>query len=82
MSANIVDGKSLIRTTKPNNLTKQNKSNFCLGLLGRCLCSDCNEFAMSTGSIGKVVQPKCVKTETCKSLMPKKASVDEKELRR
>ena len=62
MSSNIAVSKSLIRTTRPSSLTKENDSNFCLGLLGWCPCSECNDFAMSSGSVEKVVQPKCVKT--------------------
>ena len=61
MSGNIVVRKSLIRTTKPSSLTKENESNFCLGLLGWCPCSDCTDFVMASRS-GKRVQPKCVET--------------------
>lgn len=60
MSSKVVVSKSLIRTTKPNSLTKENESNFCLGLLGWCPCSECSDFSMSSKS-GNLVQPKCVK---------------------
>ena len=46
----VVVSKSLIRTTKPSSLTKENESNFCLGVPGWCPCSNCSEFAMASTS--------------------------------
>ena len=60
MNNEVIVSKSLIRTTKPSSLTKENDSDFCLGLLGWCLCSECSDFSMASKS-GQLVQPKSVK---------------------
>ena len=62
MSREVVVSKSLIRTTKPSSLAKENNDDFCLGLLGWCPCSECSDFSMASKS-GEIVEPtKSVKT--------------------
>ena len=60
MNDEVIVSKSLIRTTKPSSLTKENNSDFCLGLLGWCLCSEYSDFSMASKS-GELVQLKSVK---------------------
>ena len=55
MSHEVVVSKSLIQMTKPNSLTKENDSDFCLGLLGWCSCSEYSDFSMASKS-GHIVE--------------------------
>ena len=68
MSVNVIVSESLIRTTKPTTLTKENESNFCLGFPGWCPCSnynDLDDFTIASTS-GKLGQPKKTTTKSVK----------------
>jgi len=55
---NVIVSKSLIVNKRLASLTKENESDFCLGLVGWCPCSDCSDFEMQSVKAGKSVQKK------------------------